>query len=190
MTPGHAASGSGVSSRYPSGSGVAFARRFECCPLVTDRTRPIRWYWEDFPVGNVREFGAYEVTREAVLAFASQFDPQPFHLDDEAAKASLFGALSASGWHTCAMAMRMMCDDYLLESSSLGSPGLDQVRWLKPVFPGDTLSVRLTVLEARPMGSRPHVGLVQSQWEVMNQDRVVVLSMTGWGMFGRREPGP
>jgi len=157
---------------------------------VTDRTRPIRWYWEDFPVGNVREFGAYEVTREAVLAFASQFDPQPFHLDDEAAKASLFGALSASGWHTCAMAMRMMCDDYLLESSSLGSPGLDQVRWLKPVFPGDTLSVRLTVLEARPMGSRPHVGLVQSQWEVMNQDRVVVLSMTGWGMFGRREPGP
>jgi len=159
---------------------------------VTDRTSPersIRWYWEDFPVGNVREFGAYEVTRDAVLAFASQFDPQPFHLDDEAAKASLFGALSASGWHTCAMAMRMMCDDYLLESSSLGSPGLDQVRWLKPVFPGDTLSVRLTVLEARPMGSRPHVGLVQSQWEVMNQQRVVVLSMTGWGMFGRREPG-
>ena len=159
-------------------------------PAATAPPRPIRWYWEDFPVDNVREFGAYVVTRDAVLTFAAQFDPQPFHLDDEAAKASLFGALSASGWHTCAMAMRMMCDDYLLESSSLGSPGLDQVRWLKPVFPGDTLSVRLTVLEARPMGSRPHVGLVQSQWEVMNQDRVVVLSMTGWGMFGRREPGP
>ena len=151
--------------------------------------RPIRWYWEDFPVGNVREFGAYQVTREAVLAFASQFDPQPFHLDDEAAKASLFGALSASGWHTCAMAMRMMCDDYLLESSSLGSPGIDNLRWLKPVRPGDTLSVRLTVLEARPMNSRPHVGLVQSQWEVLNQQRVVVLTMTGWGMFGRRNPG-
>ena len=87
------------------------------------------------------------------------------------------------------MAMRMMCDDYLLESSSLGSPGIDNLRWLKPVFPGDTLSVRLTVLEARPMRSRPQVGLVQSQWEVMNQQRVVVLSMTGWGMFGRREPG-
>lgn len=158
-------------------------------PITPARRRPIRWYWEDFPVGNVREFGAYEVTREAVLAFASQFDPQPFHLDDEAAKASLFGALSASGWHTCAMAMRMMCDDYLLESSSLGSPGIDNLRWSKPVFPGDTLSVRLTVLETRPMGSRPHVGLVQSQWEVMNQHRVVVLSMTGWGMFGRREPG-
>ena len=158
-------------------------------PAATNRRRPIRWHWEDFPVGNVREFGAYQVTREAVLAFASQFDPQPFHLDDEAAKASLFGALSASGWHTCAMAMRMMCDDYLLESSSLGSPGIDNLRWLKPVFPGDTLSIRLTVLESRPMGSRPHVGLVQSQWEVLNQDRVVVLTMTGWGMFGRREPG-
>ena len=161
-------------------------------PPDTPSTAPPapRYFWEDFPVGQVREFGATAVTREATIAFASQFDPQPFHLDEEAARASLFGALSASGWHTCAMAMRMMCDDYLLESSSLGSPGLDQVRWLKPVFPGDTLSVRLTVLEARPMGSRPHVGLVQSQWEVMNQDRVVVLSMTGWGMFGRREPGP
>jgi acyl dehydratase len=156
---------------------------------TTHPRRPIRWYWEDFPVGNVREFGAYAVTREAVLAFASQFDPQPFHLDDAAAKASLFGALSASGWHTCAMAMRMMCDDYLLESSSLGSPGIDNLRWLKPVFPGDTLSIRLTVLESRPMGSRPKVGLVQSQWEVLNQEREVVLSMTGWGMFGRREPG-
>ena len=152
--------------------------------------RSIRWYWEDFPVGNVREFGAYEVTREAVLAFASQFDPQPFHLDDEAAKASLFGALSASGWHTCAMAMRMMCDDYLLESSSLGSPGIDNLRWTKPVYPGDTLSVRLTVLETRPMASRPSVGLVSSKWEVLNQQREVVLTMQGWGMFGRRDPAP
>jgi acyl dehydratase len=141
-------------------------------PATTAPRRPIRWYWEDFPVGNVREFGAYQVTRDAVLAFAS-----------------LFGGLSASGWHTCAMAMRMMCDDYLLESSSLGSPGIDNLRWLKPVFPGDTLSVRLTVLETRPMNSRPHVGLVQSQWEVLNQHGVAVLSMTGWGMFGRREPG-
>ena len=147
-------------------------------------------WFEDMPVGRTDRFGSMAVTREEVIDFARKFDPQPFHLDDEAAKASLFGALSASGWHTCAMAMRMMCDDYLLESSSLGSPGIDNLRWTKPVFPGDTLSVRLTVLEARPMGSRPHVGLVQSQWEVMNQDRVVVLSMTGWGMFGRREPGP
>jgi acyl dehydratase len=88
------------------------------------------------------------------------------------------------------MAMRMMCDEYLLASSSLGSPGLEGVRWLKPVFAGDTLRMRLTTLEARPMASRPNVGLVKSQWEVLNQAGDVVLSMQGWGMFGRREPGP
>ena len=148
----------------------------------------IRWYWEDFPAGQVREFGAMPVTREAVLAFATQFDPQPFHLDDAAAEASLFGKLSASGWHTCAMVMRMMCDEYLLESSSLGSPGIDSLRWTQPVYPGDTLSLRLTTLEARPMASRPSVGLVLSKWEVLNQHREVVLTMQGWGMFGRREP--
>ncbi|MEO6030738.1 MAG: MaoC family dehydratase [Burkholderiaceae bacterium] len=149
---------------------------------------PTRLYWEDFRVGSVREFGAMQVTREAMLAFARQFDPQPFHLDDEAARASLFGALSASGWHTCAMAMRMMCDAYLLDSSSLGSPGIEQLKWLKPVFAGDTLSVRLTVLEARVMASRPSVGLIRSDWEVLNQHRDVVLTMQGWSMFGLREP--
>ena len=154
------------------------------------KPRNIRWYWEDFPVGNVREFGAMPVTRDAVLAFAGQFDPQPFHLDDAAAEAGLFGRLSASGWHTCAMAMRMMCDAYLLESSSLGSPGIDNLRWTQPVCPGDTLSVRLTTLEARPMASRPTVGLVLSKWEVLNQHRAVVLTMTGWGMFGRRNGEP
>jgi len=128
------------------------------------------------------------VTRDAVLAFAREFDPQPFHLDEEAAKASLFGALSASGWHTCAMAMRMMCDAYLLQSTSLGSPGIDELRWLKPVHPGDTLSVHFTVLESRPMASRPGVGLIRSQWEVCNQHDDVVLSMLGWGMFRRRTP--
>jgi acyl dehydratase len=141
-------------------------------------------------VGDVREFGAMPVTREAILAFAGQFDPQPFHLDDAAAEASLFGKLSASGWHTCAMAMRMMCDAYLLESSSLGSPGIDNLRWTKPVHPGDTLSVRLTTLDARPMASRPSVGLVLSKWEVLNQRRELVLTMQGWGMFGRREVAP
>ena len=155
-------------------------------PGTSPQPRRIRWYWEDFPVGTVREFGALPVTREAVLAFAGQFDPQPFHLDDAAAEAGLFGKLAASGWHTCAMAMRMMCDDYLLESSSLGSPGIDNLRWSKPVFPGDTLSVRLTTLEARPMASRPAVGLILSKWEVLNQQRDMVLAMQGWGMFGRR----
>ena len=149
----------------------------------------IRYWWEDFPVGRVREFGAATLTREAVIAFARDFDPQPFHLDDAAAEASLFGRLSASGWHTCALAMRMMCDAYLLESSSLGSPGVDHLRWLKPVFPGDTLRMRMEVLEARPMNSRPDVGLLRTRWEVINQGGDLVLTMEGWGMFRRRDPG-
>ena len=151
-----------------------------------NRQRTIRFHWEDFPAGSVREFGAQTVTREAVLAFAGQFDPQPFHLDDEAAEASLFGRLSASGWHTCAMTMRMICDDHLLEAASLGSPGIDSLRWTRPVYPGDTLRVRLEVLDARPMGSRPDAGLVRSRWQVMNQNDEVVLTMEGWGMFRRR----
>jgi acyl dehydratase len=145
-----------------------------------------RLFWEDFPAGQVREFGHMLVTREAVLAFARQFDPQPFHVDEDAARHSLFGRLAASGWHTCAMAMRMMCDAYLLDAASLGSPGLENLKWHKPVFPGDTLSVRLAVLEARPMASRPAVGLIRSSWEVFNQHRDLVLSMEGWGMFKRR----
>ncbi len=153
--------------------------------------RTPRLFWEDFPAGLRREGGATAVTREAVIAFARQFDPQPFHLDDAAAEASLFGRLSASGWHTCAMAMRLMCDDYLLDAASLGSPGLDSLRWLKPVHPGDTLRLRMDVLEARPMNSKPHVGLVRSRWELLNQHDDIVLQMEGWGMFRRREvPAP
>ena len=159
-------------------------------PPAATAERRFKHYWEDFTVGTVREFGAMPVSREAVLDFARQFDPQPFHLDDAAAEASLFGRLSASGWHTCAMAMRMMCDDYLLDAASLGSPGIEQLKWLKPVCPGDTLRMRLTVLEARPMASRPGVGLVRSRWEVLNQQHEPVLSMEGWGMFRCRPPGP
>jgi acyl dehydratase len=143
-------------------------------------------YWEDFEVGQVREFGRYDVTREAVIAFAREFDPQPFHLDDEAAGRSLFGRLSASGWHTCAMAMRIMCDGYLSDAASLGSPGVEKLRWERPVHPGDTLHLRMTVLETRPLASRPTVGLVRSHWNLLNQNDVTVLSMEGYGFFGRR----
>ena len=145
-----------------------------------------RLYWEDFPAGSVREFGNQTVNREAIIAFAREFDPQPFHVDEDAGRNSLFGSLCASGWHTCCMAMRMMCDEYLLESASLGSPGLENLKWLKPVYPGDTLRVRLQVVEARPMASKPHVGLVRSRWEVLNQRTEAVLTMEGWGMFARR----
>lgn len=149
-----------------------------------------RYCWEDFPVGRVMALGNTTVTREAVLAFAGQFDPQPFHLDDAAAEASLFKKLSASGWHTCAMTMRLMCDGYLNDSSSLGSPGIDELRWLKPVHPGDTITAEMTVLEARVMNSRPHVGLVLSRWRVFNQDGTDVMTMQGWGMFALRNPAP
>ena len=153
--------------------------------------RAVRLFWEDFRVGEVREFGNYQVTREAVLAFAREFDPQPFHLDDAAAEASLFGRLAASGWHTCAMAMRMLCDAYLLESASLGSPGIESLKWLAPVYPGDMLSVRFTVLESRRLASRPGVGLIRSSWRVLNQDGVAVLTMEGHGMFRQRAvPAP
>ena len=148
-----------------------------------------RWYWEDFTPGLVMDLGRTAVTREATLAFAAQFDPQPFHLEDAAAETSLFGRLSASGWHTCAMTMRLMCDGYLNDAASLGSPGIENLRWLKPVYPGDTLQARMEVVEARPMNSRPTVGLVRSRWRVTNQDGDDVMTMEGWGMFARR-PAP
>lgn len=151
-------------------------------------TKTWKYYWEDFPVGKIREFGAYTVTAEEIMDFARKFDPQPFHLSEEAGKASLFGGLCASGWHTCAMTMRMMCDEFLLETASLGSPGLENIRWLKPVRPGDTLRVRSVVLEARPMESKPHVGLVKVRWETLNQNNEEVAQMEGYGMY-RRRPG-
>ena len=144
------------------------------------------WYWEDFREGEVREFGEKKVERDEVVRFASEFDPQPFHLDEEAARRSMFKGLAASGWHTAAMAMRMMCDGYLLRAASLGSPGIEHMKWLVPVRPGDTLHMRLTVLESRPLKSRPGVGLVKSRHEVLNQHGQVVMEMEGYGMFGMR----
>ena len=153
------------------------------------------YYWEDFTPGSVREFGNKLVTREEVIRFAAEFDPQPFHLSDEAAAAHpLFRGLAASGWHTCSMVMRMMVDDYLGDSASLGSPGLENIKWLKPVYPGDVLHVRSAVAEARLMNSKPHVGLVRTTWEVFARrpsgEDDLVLTMEGWGMFRRRDPQP
>jgi acyl dehydratase len=147
-------------------------------------------HWEDFPAGLVMDVGRTPpVTREAVLDFARQFDPQPFHLDDAAAEASLFGKLAASGWHTAAMVMRVMCDGYLNASAGLGSPGVENLRWVKPVYPGDVLHVRMEVLEARASKSKPTLGLVRSSWTVTNQDDETVMTMEGWGLFARRTPG-
>jgi acyl dehydratase len=143
-------------------------------------------WFEDFVPGTVREFGRYSVTKEEIIDFAQRYDPQPFHTDPEAAEHSFFGGLIASGWMTCAMAMRMVCDDYVLRAASHGSPGVDQLRWKLPVRPGDVLHMRVTVLEARPSQSKPDRGVVQSRWEVLNQRDEIVMTCEGMGMFRRR----
>jgi len=148
----------------------------------------IKVWWEDMEVGQVIDLGSLSPTTEEIVAFATQFDPQPFHLSEEGGQASMFGGLCASGWHTCSLAMRLMVTNFLNQSSSLGSPGLENIRWLKPVFPGDTLSLRQTVLEKRPMSKRPDVGLLRTQWEMFNQRGDQVLHMEGYGMFRRRSP--
>ena len=148
----------------------------------------ITYFWEDMAVGQVRDLGTISPSREDIIAFASQFDPQPFHLDDAAGAASVFGGLCASGWHTCSMAMRLMVTNFLQQTSSLGSPGLENIQWKKPVYPNDTLRLQTTVLETKPMGRRPDVGMTRNLWEMFNQHGDKVLHMEGWGMFRRRHP--
>jgi acyl dehydratase len=151
--------------------------------------RPKKYYWEDFAVGTVREFGGMKLEKADIVRFAKDWDPQPFHVDEEAAKQSPYGGLIASGWQTCAAAMRMCCDAYLLDAASLGSPGVESVRWVKPVRPGDTLKVRLEVLEARELKSKPGVGLVKNRWQLFNQNGEEVMQMEGYGMFLQRPRG-
>lgn len=142
--------------------------------------------WEDFKVGERQEMGRHTFTEDEIVDFGRRYDPQPFHTDALAAKQSFFGGLVASGWHTCAVAMRLMCDSYLNNSRSLGAPGVENVRFHKPVRPGDTLLFRRTVLASRLSASRKGVGLVKQRWEAVNERGELVLSMEGWNMFGRR----
>jgi acyl dehydratase len=146
-------------------------------------------YLEDLVVGMRRSFGRYEVTRGEVLEFAGRYDPQPFHLSDEAAAQTHFGRLAASGWHTCAMTMAMIVAD-LKESrqEGLGSPGVDELRWLKPVFPGDTLSCEMELLEATPSRSKPDIGSFRSRVTTLNQHQEAVLRFTSIVLI-RRRPG-
>lgn len=147
-------------------------------------------YFEDLEVGTVSRFGSYAVTREEVIEFASKYDPQPFHLDDEAAAKTHFGRLSASGWHTCAMTMAMMVENLKTHrQAGLGSPGMDSLRWKKPVYPGDKLRVETELLEKRRSSSRPEMGLFKSRVQVFNQNDEVVLEMTSNGMIEVRNPG-
>ena len=144
-----------------------------------------KYYWEDLAAGETVEIGSHTITAEEIIAFAKQFDPQPFHVDAEKAKDSIYGGLIASGWHTCSIAMRLMCDSYVNQAASMGSPGLEEVRWLKPVRPGDTLRATRTIEESRPT-SKPDRGLVLTRWDMYNQKNEHVLMMRGYGLFGRR----
>jgi len=143
--------------------------------------------FESFEVGHVQGFGAYVVTEKEVIEFASKYDPQFFHLDPEAAKSSLFGGLCASGWHTCAMTMAMLVENMEKTGRSLGSPGIDELRWTRPVYPGDVLSVRMEVLELLPSKSKPGIGFVVSQTTVSNQDAVPVMEFVSKGIFPREQ---
>lgn len=142
--------------------------------------------FDDFAVGDVLELGAKTVSEAEIIGFAREFDPQPFHVDHAAAEHSLFGGIIASGWHTCAITMRLMVDGLLGKASSLGSPGIEQLRWTKPVRPGDTLTGRIIVLELRPSQSKPDRGTVKIRTEVTNQNGEQVMWMESFGMFGRR----
>jgi acyl dehydratase len=145
-----------------------------------------RIYFEDFVPGAVTSYGPRTVTREEIIAFAAEFDPQPMHLDEEAAKKTMLGGLSASGWHSCAIMMRLLYDGFLVNAASMGAPGIDEMKWLKPVRPGDSLSVRLTVLDKREPKTRPEMGFVQFRCEMLNQQGEVVLESIYPGMFAKR----
>jgi acyl dehydratase len=148
-----------------------------------------KYYWEDLQPGSVRELGSVTVNAQEMKAFAEQFDPQPFHVDEAAGRRSIFGNLCASGWHTCALAMKLTVENFLNESASMGSPGLESLRWLKPVYPGDTLTLKHTIVESRPLRKRLDTGIVRSKWEMSNQNGETVMEMEGYGMFRRRTPG-
>lgn len=145
-------------------------------------------YLEDIRVGDKAAFGNYEVTREEVIAFASKYDAQPFHLDDEAAAKTHFGRVAASGWHTCAMTMSMIVEHmkHAEKRAGLGSPGVDELRWLKPVYPGDRLRVETEVVDVRPSQSRPEMGSIRTNTVVFNQDDVAVMKMTSIVLVRRR----
>ena len=147
-------------------------------------------YFEDLVVGAARDFGSYAVTREEVVEFAGKYDPQPFHLSDEEAAKTHFGRLAASGWHTCAMTMAVIVRHLLKdEQAGLGSPGVDELRWLKPVHPGDRLTVRGMVVDKTPSRSKPHIGTIRTRTIVSNQDGVDVMSFTSIVMMLRRPEG-
>jgi acyl dehydratase len=147
-------------------------------------------YFDDFQVGEVHESGPHVVSKEEVLAFARQFDPQPFHIDEEAASRSIYGGIIASGWHTASITHRLLVEGILKDTASMGSPGLDELRWLKPVRPGDALTLRMEVVAVTPSRSKPDRGALKCRMEVHNQKGEVVMTELANALFARRSPTP
>ena len=146
-------------------------------------------YWEDFKTGDVAVYGPKLVTRDEIVAFAAEFDPQPMHMDEAAAAITLLGGLAGSGWHSCALMMRMMADGFLLDSTSMGSPGVEEVRWLRPLRPNTQVRLRVTVLDTRSSKSHPDMGLTRMRYELIDGAEETITSMTSTMMLGRRKPG-
>lgn len=147
-----------------------------------------KYYWEDMEEGLTFVTGSKTVTKDEIIEFASIYDPQPFHLDEEAAKDSILGGLCASGWHSCCIAMRLIADDIYPQMAPLGSPGIEEVRWRSPLFAGETVKIELVVKERRASKSRPDMGLVRLFWNMVNQKGGIIMTCDAWVMFARR-PG-
>jgi acyl dehydratase len=148
-----------------------------------------KFYYEDFEPGQTRTSDPRTVTREEIVSFASEFDPQPMHLDEAAARNSMLGGLAASGWHTCALMFRITFDEFVKDTASMGSPGIEEVRWLKPVRPGMKLTLRRTVLDKRTSKSRPEMGLVRMKSELVAEDGKPVIEQTNIVLIRVRNPG-
>jgi acyl dehydratase len=148
-----------------------------------------RYYFEDFSTDWTAQYGPRRVTREEIIGFAAQYDPQPMHLDEEAARHTMLGGLAASGWHSCCIMMKMIADGLLLDTASMGAPGIEEVKWLKPVRPGDSLRVHGNVLSTRASQSRPDRGFVNFRWEVSNDRGERVMTLVCPQMILRRHPG-
>jgi len=146
-------------------------------------------YLEDVKIGDTFRFGSHTFTREGMIAFARQFDPQPFHVDEQAAAKSIYGGLIASGWHTIGVTFRLAVEGFVNRVASMGSPGVDEVRWLKPVRPGDTITASGEVLEVRPSASKPDRGFVRVRYAATNQHGELVMTLVGMGLFARKPSG-
>jgi acyl dehydratase len=155
---------------------------------VTDHPERVTRYFEDYVPGTTVDSGSFSLSEAEIIAFAKEYDPQPFHVDPVAAKDGPFGGLIASGWHTTSMMMRQLVDSYVSPESSLGAAGVDEIRWLKPVRPGDTLHIRATVREARRSSSKPDRGVVKTLMELTNQDGDLVMTVTAINFVRLRNP--